>query len=102
MPYLIFYTTDGTITRALSSSLPKSQWQLKSYGLELDEAMKLFDDSELPADFRTSSYKFDGTNFTPLPVVDWQAEWDAALSADKVKVLARMLGINTGPEADKG
>ena len=29
----------------------------------------------------------------PEPVIDWQAEWDAAGPADKVKVLARKAGL---------
>ena len=34
--------------------------------------------------------------FTDELPVDWQADWDAALPGEKIKVLARRLGIQPG------
>ena len=56
MPKLIFYNSDGELSRIDSSSRPKNKWDLRTYGLKPNEAIKLFDESELPWDFEQHKY----------------------------------------------
>ncbi len=79
MTQLVFYNSKGVITRAMSSSRPKSKWDLSIYGLDEGEQMKLFNEAELPNDFSQSNYCYDGNNFTkvePEPVRDYSKEID--------------------------